>query len=122
MSNPSSLKPFQSGPDPRRNTKGRPKGSSNMKKLLMKELQKELGIIDGKKIKGDELLVRRLVDIALNDPKVERKMWAMKFIWEKIDGKERAQTSTSQYKEWQLDEDRKDELMKLIGLKKETDK
>ena len=59
MGNIKTLKPFQSGPDPRRNTKGRPKGSKNWRTLLMRVLGKKI-VIDGRKIRIDELMVERL--------------------------------------------------------------
>lgn len=39
MSNIKTLKPFQSGYDPRRNTKGRPKGSKNVRTVIMEILK-----------------------------------------------------------------------------------
>ena len=116
MSNPSSLKPFQPGDDPRRNTKGRPKGSKNMKNLLLKEIRKSITLEDGTKMKMDELIVRRIVDIALFDPKGDRRLSAIKFIWEQIDGKAKATAELPTYRDWTPDPVAKRELFQKVGL------
>ncbi len=42
MANIQSLKPFQSGHDPRRNTNGRPKGSANISTILKEMLKRKV--------------------------------------------------------------------------------
>ena len=61
MSNPSSLKPFQKGHDPRRNIKGRiaSSESDHFKALLMKYLNKVVDV-DGTKKTMMELLAERV--------------------------------------------------------------
>ena len=56
MSNIKTLKPFQSGPDPRRNTKGRPKGSRNVRTVIM-EILKEKVPFNGKMTRKDKVIV-----------------------------------------------------------------
>lgn len=81
MSNPNTLKPFRSGYDPRRNLKGRPVGSKNMKTIIMEVLQQQVG--EGKNRKTlEKLLVERIIQLAL---KGDRQM--IKMIWEYRDGK-----------------------------------
>lgn len=81
MSNPNTLKPFRSGYDPRRNLKGRPVGSKNMKTIIMEVLEQQVG--EGKNRKTlEKLLVERIIQLAL---KGDRQM--IKMIWEYRDGK-----------------------------------
>lgn len=64
MANPATLKPFGKGHDPRRNLKGRPKGSvSSFKKILERELKKE-SLVNGKLIPTEEALTMRLIEDA----------------------------------------------------------
>ena len=64
MGNPATLKPFGKGHDPRRNLKGRPKGSvSSLKKILERELKKEV-FVNGKMIPTEEALTMRLIEDA----------------------------------------------------------
>lgn len=42
MGNIKTLRPFQSVPDPRRNTKGRPEGSWNVRTVLMEMLKEKI--------------------------------------------------------------------------------
>jgi len=60
MGNIKTLKPFQSGPDPRRNTKGRPKGSRNVRTVLM-EILKEKVRFEGKMTRKDVIIVKQLL-------------------------------------------------------------
>lgn len=81
MSNLNTLKPFQSGFDSRRNTKGRPKGVRNMKTILSQKLMQYVG--EGKnKTQLQDVLINRIIDKAL---KGDRKM--IQLIWEYMDGK-----------------------------------
>ncbi|MEI6553029.1 MAG: hypothetical protein WCO09_00505 [bacterium] len=117
MSNPATLRPFQSGYDPRRNTKGRPKGSSALKNLLMKEIKKELELTDGSKMKIEELLVRKVIDIALNDKNADRQFRACKFIVEVIDGKPKATADLPEEREYHISPERRAEVLKMLGIK-----
>lgn len=88
MSNIESLKPFKSGYDPRRNLKGRPKGSGNVRKALKNLLEKEVGKGENTtKIKN--LLLEKIIDKAV----VKGDMKAIKLIWEYLDGKPARQKS-----------------------------
>lgn len=87
MSNIASLKPFQSGHDPRRNTKGRPKGSGNISNAVKKLLQKEVGEGENKK-KLEELLIESVIKRALKGDTA-----MIKLIWEYSDGKPARQKS-----------------------------
>lgn len=60
MGNIKTLKPFQSGPDPRRNAKGRPKGSRNVRTVLM-EILKETVRFEGKMTRKDVVIVKQLL-------------------------------------------------------------
>jgi len=81
MGNIKTLKPFQSGPDPRRNTKGRPKGSKNWRTLFMKILGKEI-LVGGKKIRVDEAIVQQLVRKA-----AKGNLRAAEMVIDRVDGK-----------------------------------
>ena len=81
MSNIKSLKPFQEGYDPRRNTNGRPKGSKNWRTLLMRALGKKI-VIDGRKIRIDELMVERIVRMASKG-----NLRAAKIVIDRVDGR-----------------------------------
>jgi hypothetical protein len=85
MANIESLKPFQSGYDPRRNTKGRPKGSGNISTTVKKLLKKQV-LVGGKQIALEKLLVESIVQKALRGDK-----GMIKLIWEYSDGKPRRQ-------------------------------
>lgn len=87
MSNIASLKPFQSGHDPRRNTKGRPKGSGNISNTVKKLLKKEIGEGKNKK-KIEELLIESILKKALKGD-----IAMIKLIWEYSDGKPARQKS-----------------------------
>jgi hypothetical protein len=81
MSNLKTLKPFQSGYDPRRNIKGRPKKVRNIKTILTEQLMQYVG--EGKdKMQLQDYLVKRIIDKAL---KGDRKL--IQLIWEYMDGK-----------------------------------
>lgn len=86
MSNLETLKPFQSGDDPRRNLNGRPKGSKNKQSEIMEMLNREIS--DGEnKTTVKELLVEVIIKKAL---KGDHAM--IKLIWEHCDGKPRTQS------------------------------
>jgi len=81
MSNIKTLKPFQSGYDPRRNTKGRPKGSKNWRTIFMKVLGKEIEV-NGRKIRVDQAIVERVVRMA-----AKGNLKAMGMVIDRVDGK-----------------------------------
>ena len=118
MSNLATLKPFQPGPDPRRNTKGRPKGSSNLKKLLLKELKKDVEF-EGGKMKLEDVLVRKLVNMALTDKNTNRKLEAIKYIINVIDGKPKATADLPAHEDWHITPERRAEVLKMIGIQQD---
>lgn len=66
MANIKTLKPFQKGHDPRRNTKGRPKGSmSSFSKILEQELKKKVTFM-GQEVTVEEAIVIRIIAQARN--------------------------------------------------------
>jgi hypothetical protein len=81
MGNIKTLKPFQSGHDPRRNTKGRPKGSKNWRTIFMKVLGKEIEV-NGRKIRVDQAIVERVVRMA-----AKGNLKAMSMVIDRVDGK-----------------------------------
>ena len=81
MGNIKTLKPFQSGYDHRRNTKGRPKGSKNWRTLFMKVLGKEIEV-NGRKIRVDQAIVERLVRMA-----AKGNLKAAGMVIDQVDGK-----------------------------------
>lgn len=81
MGNTKTLKPFQSGPDPRRNTKGRPKGSRNVRTVLM-EMLKEKIRFNGKMTRKDVVIVRQLVRKA-----AKGNLKAADMVMDRVDGK-----------------------------------
>ena len=84
MSNLNTLKPFQKGHDPRRNTKGRPKGpspASSWQKLITEHLME---IVPGTDMTYQELMVRRLIKDGLKG-----KLSAIKLLFEYKEGKPR---------------------------------
>ena len=80
MSNINNLKPFQSGHDPRRNIKGRPVGSKNMRSKFDEILQRKINAESDKTI--ENVLVEKIIRMALDG---DQKM--IKLIWEYMDGK-----------------------------------
>lgn len=65
MANIKTLKPFQKGHDPRRNTKGRPKGNvSSFQKILDRELAREVDIGNGRKATVETIIMMRLISDA----------------------------------------------------------
>lgn len=81
MANLSTLKPFKSGSDSRRNTKGRPVGSYSVKGMLQKILNEKTP--EG--ITKAELLIRRLVQKALTG-KSNESLTAIAKIINMVDG------------------------------------
>ncbi len=81
MGNIKTLKPFQSGPDPRRNTRGRPKGSRNVRTVLM-EMLKEKIRFNGKLTRKDVVIVRQLVRKA-----AKGNLKAADMVMDRVDGK-----------------------------------
>jgi len=72
MSNPQTLKPFKSGYDPRRNTKGRPKGQQDFNTMI-REVLKQKVKIGGKMRTYEELIWERLViEVAKGNPKMTK--------------------------------------------------
>ena len=85
MANPESLKPFQKGDDPRRNTKGRPLGSISIQKQMGELLREKANdkVWESKDITYLELLLEKLFHKAIEEKNVS----AMKFILEQLEGK-----------------------------------
>ncbi len=83
MSNIKTLKPFQSGPDPRRNTKGRPKGSRNVRTVI-KEILKEKILFNGKMTRKDKVIVMQLLRKA-----GKGNLKAADMVIDRVDGKSR---------------------------------
>ncbi|MFA6297290.1 MAG: DUF5681 domain-containing protein [Candidatus Paceibacterota bacterium] len=81
MGNIKTLKPFQPGPDPRRNTKGRPRGSRNVRTVIM-EMLKEKVRFNGKLTRKDIVIVRQLVRKAANG-----NLKAADIVMDRVDGK-----------------------------------
>lgn len=82
MSNIESLKPFQPGHDPRRNMNGRPKGSGNVRNVLIKLLEREVG--EGEdKTTMQTLLLEKILNKAI----VKGDNAMIRLIWEYLDGK-----------------------------------
>jgi hypothetical protein len=80
MSNIKTLKPFQSGYDSRRNTKGRPKGSRNVRTVLM-EMLKEKVLFQGKMTRKDESMVKRILR------KADGNLKAAEIVMNRVDGR-----------------------------------
>lgn len=81
MGNIKTLKPFQSGPDPRRNTKGRPKGSRNVRTVVM-EMLKEKVRFNGKMTRKDKVIVMQLLHKA-----TKGNLKAAEMVMDRVDGK-----------------------------------
>ena len=81
MGNIKTLKPFQSGYDSRRNTKGRPKGSRNVRTVLM-EMLKEKVLFNGKMTRKDKIIVMQLVYKASKG-----NLKAAEIVMDRVDGK-----------------------------------
>jgi hypothetical protein len=82
MANTASLKPFQKGDDPRRNTNGRPKGSKNFSTLVKEALQKKTNNPEDRKI-----LEEHLADVIIHKATVKADFQMIKLIWAYLDGK-----------------------------------
>lgn len=63
MSNSKTLKPFQAGHDPRRNTKGRPRGSTDINEVVRLELEKEV-LFRGTQMPAAQAIVLRFIEDA----------------------------------------------------------
>src|ERR1700674_5540584 len=85
MANPESLKPFQKGDDPRRNTKGRPLGSISIQKQMGELLREKANdkVWENKDITYLDLLIKKLFDKAMDEKSVS----AIKFILEQLEVK-----------------------------------
>lgn len=81
MGNIKTLKPFQSGPDPRRNTKGRPRGSRNVRTVVM-EMLKEKVLFNGKMTRKDKVIVMQLLHKA-----AKGNLKAAEMVMDRVDGK-----------------------------------
>lgn len=91
MANIKSLKPFQPGYDPRRNTNGRPKGSHNISTTLKMMLKRQ--VASGE---GFTTLEKKFVDTIINKAvKGDTKM--IRLVWEMCDGKPRRQRRRPYY-------------------------
>ncbi len=85
MANPESLKPFQKGNDPRRNTKGRPLGAISIKTQIGELLRKKAHskVWESKDITHLDLLIDKLFHKAIEEKNVS----VAKFIIEQLEGK-----------------------------------
>ncbi len=85
MANPDSLKPFQKGNDPRRNTKGRPLGAVSIKKQIGELLREKANskVWESKDITHLDLLIEKLFHKAIDEKNVS----VAKFIIEQLEGK-----------------------------------
>jgi hypothetical protein len=63
MSNLKTLKPFKKGEDPRRNTKGRPKGTSDIRERFEEAVNKKV-MFDGEEIDMSMAIMLRLISEA----------------------------------------------------------
>ncbi len=81
MGNIKTLKPFQSGYDSRRNTKGRPKGSRNVRTVVM-EMLKEKVLFNGKMTRKDKVIVMQLLHKA-----AKGNLKAAEMVMDRVDGK-----------------------------------
>jgi len=81
MGNIKTLMPFQSGPDPRRNTKGRPKGSRNVRTVLI-EILKEKVLFNDKVTRKDKIIVTQIVRKAARG-----NLKAAEIVMDRVDGK-----------------------------------
>lgn len=91
MANIQSLKPFQSGHDPRRNVNGRPKGSHNISTTLKMLLKRKVATGE-----GFTTLEQAFVDTIIKKAmRGDTKM--IRLIWETVDGKPPRQKSRPHY-------------------------
>ncbi len=81
MGNIKTLKPFQSGYDSRRNTKGRPKGSRNVRTVLM-EILKEKILFKGRMTRKDVIIIKQLLRKA-----AKGNLKAAEMVMDRVDGK-----------------------------------
>lgn len=88
MANIQSLKPFQPGHDPRRNTNGRPRGSRNISTTLKEMLKRKVATGEGFTTL-EKIFIDKIIDKAV---KGDTKM--IRLVWEMCDGKPRRQKST----------------------------
>lgn len=87
MANIQSLKPFQSGHDPRRNVNGRPRGSRNISTTLKEMLKRKVATNE-----GFTTLEKVFIDTIIKKAvRGDTKM--IRLIWETVDGKPRRQKS-----------------------------
>jgi hypothetical protein len=84
MANIKSLKPFQSGYDPRRNTNGRPKGSGNITTTLRKMLKRKAAVGDNSFTALEQAFIDTIIKKAVRG---DTKM--IRLVWEMCDGKPR---------------------------------
>jgi hypothetical protein len=81
MGNIKTLKPFQSGPDSRRNLNGRPKGSKNLRTLFMRILKKKV-MFGGEKMRLDEAIALQVTRKA-----AKGNLTAAGIVMDRVDGK-----------------------------------
>lgn len=84
MSNLATLKPFQKGHDPRRNTKGRIISAKSLgfRDLLIKYGNEKIKLQDGREVTKYEFLAGLLVDKA-----VSGNVRALKILFDRVEGK-----------------------------------
>ncbi len=85
MGNIKTLKPFQKGEDPRRNTKGRPKILGSFRERLREEVNNTKIIVNGEETDLDTALIMRVISDARAG-----KNWAIKFLFDYLYGKPKA--------------------------------
>lgn len=81
MGNIKTLKPFEPGYDPRRNTKGRPKGSKNWRTRILRVLRQKVKVGD-KMMLVEDVMIEQIFRKAMRG-----NLKAVKIIIDRIDGK-----------------------------------
>lgn len=81
MSNLKTLKPFKKGEDPRRNTKGRPKGTSDIRERFEEAVNRKV-LVNGEEMDMGTALIMKLITEARNG-----KTWAFKLFMNYMYGK-----------------------------------
>ena len=82
MSNLKNLKPFKKGEDTRRNTKGRPKGTSDIRERFQEIVNNQKVRLNGKEIPLEQFLMMRIINEARSG-----KLWAIKLFMDYTYGK-----------------------------------
>jgi hypothetical protein len=81
MGNIKTLKPFQSGPDPRRNTNRRPKGSRNVRTVLMEVLKQKV------MVNGEEMTVSEAIVLQVAKKAARGNLRATQIVMDRVDGR-----------------------------------